>query len=413
MRYRLMLAFALFALLVASLFGGYALLFAYVVEDQFFNDALQAEAAAQQAHHARSGRWLAPRSQGMQVYRSAAEFPVDLRTRHLAEPGRREFAGDAGRHYHLQRLDQNAFLVAEVKGQLVVRRMRGELLLMLGLSALAVVALALVVGLWLARRTVAPLADLARSVEAMQPDDPPQAFARPFASHEVAVLAKGLAALSARVHAFVEREREFTRDASHELRTPLAVIYSACERLAQVPGLPETAQAQLDFLRQSAWQLQQTVSSLLALAREETAALRAESVPVLPLLEQVVLEQAVLLAGKPIKVQVEVAPRTRISAPPAVLRIVLSNLLGNAFAHSKAGSVRIDVANGRLRISNSDHLPAELNDARFRPFTKGAESTGYGLGLAIVQRLCERHRVDLRIESAPHGTTASLAISMN
>ena len=37
-------------------------------------------------------------------------------------------------------------------------------------------------------------------------------------------------------------------------------------------------------------------------------------------------------------------------APPAVLRIILANLIGNAFAHTAAGGcVRIDVRDGRLR----------------------------------------------------------------
>lgn len=411
-----MLAFAAFALLVAVLFGGYALLFTYVVEDQFFNDALQSEAAAQRAHHARTGRWTAPRSEYIRLHENAASFPPDLRERYRTSPTHSEFPGDAGRHYHVLRLSPiggdrvRAFLVAEVSRHLVVRRMRDDILQLLSWSALAVLAIALIAGYWLARRVSAPLAALARRVETMQPNDPPAAFAQQFPGHEVGVLAQGLEALAARVRAFVEREREFTRDASHELRTPLTVIHSACERLAQEPALSPEARRQTDFIRQSVWQLQQTVSTLLSLAREENVAALAETVPVLPVLEQVVLEQAVLLDGKPVEVSVMVPTDACLTLPPAVLRILLGNLVGNAFAHTATGGVQIDVVDGRLRIANSDVIGATVRDALYQPFSKGEASAGHGLGLAIVRRLCDQHRIDLRIDSEAGVTITSLAL---
>ena len=411
-----MLGFAAFALLVTVLFGGYALLFTYVVEDRFFSNALQSEAAVQRAHHARTGRWTSPRSEYIRLHESAASFPTDLHERFRSAPTHSEFAGESGRHYHLLRLSPaaggpaKAFLVAEVSQQLVVRRMREDILQLLAWSALAVLAVALLAGYWLARRVSAPLAALAQRVETMQPNDPPAAFARQFPGHEVGLLAQGLEALSARVRAFIEREQEFTRDASHELRTPLTVIHSACERLAQEPSLSPEAQRQIDFLRQSVWQLQQTVSTLLSLAREENVAALAEAVPVLPVLEQVVLEQAILLDGKRVDVSVTVPADARMTLPPAVLRILLGNLVGNAFAHTAGGCVQIDVSDGRLCIANSDVIGATVRDTLFLPFNKGEGSSGHGLGLAIVRRLCDRHRIDLRIDSEAGTTVTSLAL---
>ncbi|HUG21511.1 sensor histidine kinase [Piscinibacter sp.] len=411
-----MLVFAAFALVVATLFGAYAILLVYSVEDEFFENALRLEAAAQIEHHARTGRWTAPRSTYIALHEDPSSLPSDLRERYRAEPARSEHAGDAGRHYHLLRIgaqsatDSQAFLVAEVSRHLVVRRIRGDVLQWLAWGALGVVALALLAGYALAHRTAAPLAALARRVEAMQPDDPPQALAREFSTREVEVLARGLESLAARVHAFVVREREFTRDASHELRTPLAVIHSTCERLGHDASLSAAARRQIDFLRQSAWQLQQTVSTLLSLAREENAASLAEAVAVLPLLEQVVVEQAILLEGKPVDVTVDVPPQARVTLPPAVLRIVLGNLVGNAFAHTAAGRVRIDTGGGRLRIANTDGMDATVRNDPYQPFVKGEASSGHGLGLAIVRRLCESHALDLRITTGPQGTTTSLAL---
>ena len=416
MRRQLMLAFAAFALVVAVLFGAFALLFTYAVEDRFFTDALRDEASAQLAQRARSGQWMAPRSEGMRLYANPSEFPDDLREAFLEHPAQSEFAGAAGRHYHLLRLSPDAqgvpaaFLVAEVREQLVVRRLRGGMLQWLAWSAVAMLLLALLLGYALARRTTASLATLSDRIEAMQPTDPPTALGQPFASREVGVLARGLEALTGRVHAFVAREREFTRDASHELRTPLAVIHSACERLEHEPSLSDAARHQLAFVRQSVWQLERTVATLLALAREEHAMLPIEMLMLSSEVEQVVLEQGVLLDGKPVDVVVDVPMQARMPAPPAVLRIILANLIGNAFAHTAAGGrVRIDVRDGRLRITNSEGIAPGMREALHEPFAKGAESAGHGLGLAIVHRLCERHAIDVRIESSGQGTCASLA----
>lgn len=417
MRRRLMLGFAVFALVVAALFGAYAIVFMYVVEDQFFSDALQSEADDQRAHRARTGRWMTPRSDYMTMHEDPMSFPADLRARFVQASTRTEYPGDDGRHYHVLRLapasatDPPAFIVAEVSRQLVVRRMRNDILQLLAWTALAVVLSALMAGYWLARRATAPLAALAQRVEAMQPDSLPETFAPQYSTPEVAVLARGLESLVARVHAFVVRERTFTRDASHELRTPLAVIHSACERLTQEASLSVEARRQLDFVRQSVWQLQQTVTTLLSLAREENAAPPAESVMVLPVLERVIVEQAVLLDGKAVEVTVEVPRETRITLPPAVLSILLANLVGNAFAHTHAGTVRIDVSDGRLRIANTFDLASSVSDLS-QPFVKGEASSGYGLGLAIVRRLCDHHRIDLRIDSDANGTTASLAVDL-
>jgi len=233
-------------------------------------------------------------------------------------------------------------------------------------------------------------------------------FAGDFPDDEVGVLARGLDNLSGRVRAFIAREHAFTRDASHELRTPLAVIRSATEQLASEPGLSGAGRRQLAHVQHSARQLEQTVITLLTLAREENVEQDATPLAVLPVLEQVVVEQAVLLEGKPVAVRVDVPADVSLPVPGPVLHMLLANLVGNAFAHTRAGEVYIDVAAGRLRIRNT--APAGDPDTIMQPFAKGEGSAGFGLGLAIVHRLCDRFAIDLRIEGTEHATVASFSV---
>jgi len=274
-------------------------------------------------------------------------------------------------------------------------------------SGVVMVALALALGGWLAHRTTAPLSRLADAVGGATPEQLPPQFAASFPDDEVGLLARRLDDLIARVRAFVEREREFTRDASHELRTPLTVIRTATERLGAETGLSDAARRSLDHIAQSARQLEQTVVLLLSLAREQGSLESELATPVLPMLERVVVEQSPLLDRKSVEVQVDLAPGVFTTLPPAVLNVLLSNLVGNAFAHTREGRVVIGMDGDTLRISNPG---SGVRDEDYAAFAKGEASQGTGLGLSIVRRLCERHGIDLRIDGTPGQTVARLRL---
>lgn len=410
LRNRLMLAFAGFALLVAALYGFYVVLFAYLVEDRFFQDLLRQEAQVQLDHHAAQDAWRPPQLPFVSLHVDPETLPDGLAARLLDEPWRREFDGIDGRHYHLQRLESSpgaapAWLVAEVSGQLVVRPMRGGIAQWLGWSSLAVLALALSLGAWLAHRLTAPLSRLADLVDAASPSRLPAGFSAGFPDNEVGTLARGLERMIQRVDEFVAREREFTRDASHELRTPLAVIRSACERMGARGTLDDETRRQLDHVDQSAQQLEQTVATLLELAREESHAEAPGDTAVLALLERAIVDQSHLLASRDVEVHVDVPAHLRTRLPKNVLHIVLSNLVGNAFAHTRDGTIEIRMEGTRLRIINpSAAIPADV----FQPYVRGAASTGYGIGLAIVRRLCARHGIAVGLDLERERTLASL-----
>lgn len=414
---RLMLSFSLFTLLFAALFGAYAMAFTYSAEDRWFEAQLAQEARAQLRHWHQHGRWTVPREPWVTLHADASTFPDDLLRVHRREPQRREIGGESGRYYHLHTLNAPpsvapVWLVAEVGEQLVVRPLRDDMLGLLAGSGLVMVLLALTLAWRLSKRIAGPLARLAERVDAMTPDNPATPLAEDFAPEEVGRLARRIDALHARVQAFIAREQEFTRDASHELRTPLAVIRSAAERLQDEAARSPSGQVHVTHMLESARQLEQTVTLLLALARESRPDAHAATVPVLPLIERVIVEQAPLLDDRPVQVQVEVPRTACLNLPASVVRVLLSNLIGNAFAHTHVGRVRIDVDAGRLRIINSGDLPVPPAEwAAGVPYSARDGGSGQGLGLSIVRRLCERFGVDLRLEHSDDGICASIALA--
>ena len=414
LRRQLVAAFALFAAATALLFGTFCLVFVNTVEDSFFDRMLAQEAQHQVASWRSTGAPARTLRPFISVHRSGASFPPDL-VRAMAGARGREFAGDAGRHYHLRTVDAapgiRLVLVAEVSRELVVRPRLPFIVGVLALLAGAMLVLTMGVGYWRARRATAPLEQLTALVAAATPGQLPQRFGGAFPDNEIGLLARTLDQAMARIAGFIEREQHFTRDASHELRTPLAVIDGAAHLLAQQPMAPQ-AEDQLQRIRTACRQMGQTLEALLSLAREELG--QADTVPalLLPLVERAVVEHAALLEGKPVDVVVQVAAGDKVDANPAVLAILIGNLVGNAFAHTRAGEVRIDFADRRLTVADTGPgIAPELRARMFEAGVRGAASGGYGLGLSIVARLAARSGIGLSIDSGAGGSRAVLEFS--
>lgn len=409
---QIILVFAGFTLAVTLLFALYAVAFVYTVEDHFLMSQLNEESAYLHRERARTGAWPAPRNASMRVYDDSEALPNAVRAGLKADPRRRKFFERGGRSFRLLPVSDGraqGWLLYEVSERSVVRPIRGHIFFFLGWSAFVALVVSLTLGAWLAQRIGAPLSRLAHAVEDMQPNDLPDRLATGASNDEVAVLARGLEQLIRRIRAFIAREQDFTRDASHELRTPLAVIRMAGERLAAEPGLSDDGRAHLDNVLQSASQLEQTVVTLLALAREQTIDSGAERTRLLPIVERVIVEQSPLIGDRPITVEVDVPEAFAFQKPAGVLHILLSNLIGNAFAHTARGEVWIDVEDDRLRIANrgaaiDPRVRAEMG----KPFRKREGSAGFGLGLAIVKRLCDRYAIELRIDHDESGTVANV-----
>jgi signal transduction histidine kinase len=165
-------------------------------------------------------------------------------------------------------------------------------------------------------------------------------------------------------------------------------------------------------------ELEATVTALLQLARIESGvqAAQHEPVDVQALLTRVLARHNDALHARGLRVERTDAQQTvRIESDPALLEIVLDNLLGNAIAYAPAGSeIGARVAPQRVEIANA---APELNDedlARFgRRFWRkraGEDGTGHaGLGLALAQAAARALEMRLEFALSAGGLTAILA----
>lgn len=290
-----------------------------------------------------------------------------------------------------------------------------------GLVPLAAVLLVLYVSTWLGfrrlRRAVSPMIALARKVRELE-DLPPtaeglQALEVPAdADDEVRELTHALLRYSRRLAHFLERERQFTRDASHELRSPLTVIRMAASILLEDPDLGESRRRTAQRIQRACHDMEELTRAFLLLARETETGLPVEAICVNDLLAEEVERARSLAADKPVTVEIRGTQRLYVEAPEKVLSILLGNLLRNAFSYTDAGQVVVEIGAGKVTIRDTGvGMAAEKIEDMFRPFVRGEGNRrgGHGVGLTIVRRLSDRFGWPIHISSEPGvGTTVEI-----
>lgn len=290
--------------------------------------------------------------------------------------------------------------------------LRGAALTLSGLST-GLWLLAAGGGRWLTRRALSPISRMAQAARTMTADDKEQRLPSPGTEDELEDLAHSFNGLLGRLHEALERQRRFTGDASHQLRTPLTALISEIELAKRRERSPEDYRRVLDRVHGDAVRLQQIVESLLFLARADA---EAEC----PVLEPVDL--AAWLPGylrhwahheRACDLRYEVGPDTSAWARvhPPLLGQLLDNLLDNACKYSAPGTpvtVRLERTQGTVALVVEDQGrgidPADLPHI-FEPFFRSTRcprgQPGFGLGLAVVQRIADALGGTVTVESSP------------
>jgi two-component system, OmpR family, sensor kinase len=299
---------------------------------------------------------------------------------------------------------------------------RVELFLLFGVFAGT--ALALLSGMAIARRAMAPIAELTSTAEEIaRTRDPSRGVPQPVADDEVAELARTLEgmlheldAARGETEAMLVRQRQFVADASHELRTPLTSVLANLELLAEsLKG--DEGDAARSALR-SSQRMRRLVADLLLLARTDVGrVVKREPCDLGEIVVEAAGELGPVSGDHEIVLDVNSA---MVEAARDELHRLTINLLENALRHTPPGT-RISVWTGTLDrqatlIVEDDGpgVPPELGATLFERFVRGAGDRGgsFGLGLAIVRAVAESHGGSVTLESAHEGTGARFVVRL-
>lgn len=226
-------------------------------------------------------------------------------------------------------------------------------------------------------------------------------------------LEKRVKARTAELQALNRELESFTYSVSHDLRTPLRSIHGFATLLQESEAERLSPQG-LDFLRRiqdSSRRMGALITDLLSMAQHSRAEVRHEWVDLSELARSVAAE---LERAEPQRrVQWDIEPRLMVQADPTLMRVVLQNLLGNAWKYTgQTAHARISLraeglgADGQLHFCVQDNgagFDMAYADQLFQPFKRlhaHHEFEGTGIGLATVARVLQRHGGCIRGEGA-------------
>ena len=250
--------------------------------------------------------------------------------------------------------------------------------------------------------------------------------------------AQAMAAANAKLERRNRALRDFAYIASHDLQEPLRKIRSFSSLVLDdyAAAVDDTGRHYLERMHDAAERMSTLISDLLVYSRLTTRAQPFEPVDLTEIAKNVRTDLDLQIED--VDGTVEIGELPTVEADPTQVRQLLQNLIGNGLKFHRPdvpprvvvrGTVepvspelqqsgRLDVSCSELcRLTVADNgigFEESHADRIFTPFKRlhgRGEYEGTGMGLAICQRIVERHGGDISVESTPgEGTTFTVLL---
>ncbi|NHN59964.1 MULTISPECIES: ATP-binding protein [Halorussus] len=215
---------------------------------------------------------------------------------------------------------------------------------------------------------------------------------------------------------------QFAYVTSHDLQEPLRMVSSYMQLLERgyKDDLDEDAQEFIDYAVDGADRMKEMINDLLKYSRVDSRGGEFERTDFESVVEQATdnLQMAVHESGA----EVTHDPLPSVVCDESQMVVLLQNLVGNAIKYCDEETPRIHVSAERddeeYVFSVSDNgigIPEDDADEVFRIFSRlhgNDEYSGTGIGLAMCQKILDRHEGDIWLESeVGEGSTFYFALS--
>ncbi|MCG8668026.1 MAG: HAMP domain-containing histidine kinase [Pseudomonadales bacterium] len=248
------------------------------------------------------------------------------------------------------------------------------------------------------RRSTAPFSLLAQWANSIK-QNPSKIEDINFPVSELNEIAEHLKDSIKHVNAANERERQFLKHASHELRTPLAVIQASLDTLNL--QTTDASKATVNRALRASAKMISLSDALLWLARESERPIQKNRVDIASLCGQLTKDHEYLLHDKDITIQIQGSAEP-LMIEDALLSIVLANLIRNAFQYTADGDISIEAGANKVTISNPIFTSDIEPDSPSESIESRNNEPSFGLGLQLVERICEKlgWHFDLQLDAS-------------
>ena len=296
-----------------------------------------------------------------------------------------------------------------------------QLSLYFGLLPLGIVLFILYGSFWLFRtllkKQMSPIVQLAKQVNTMEIDENfNEKLKVPLllgvANDDFYVIHDTLLHLNARLRRFIDREREFTRNASHELRTPLSVIKGSSEYLLRFSTLDEKSREIVNRILLNSNKMEALIQLLLQLSREDETIKGDHRTHVNQIINNLVNDISDALPQEKLDSVTlsieEEAPELISHIPEHFISMIISNLVSNAIKYTDQGKIVIKINPKSISIEDTGMGISDKDLQNiFSPFYRSDKvrnntamnESSYGLGLAIVKKLCDKFQIKIAVRS--------------
>ncbi|QBF81511.1 HAMP domain-containing histidine kinase [Shewanella maritima] len=203
----------------------------------------------------------------------------------------------------------------------------------------------------------------------------------------------------------IKQEQAFARYASHELRTPLSIVRGAAVLLGHNQE-QAFQQKQRERIVRASQDMQNTVDALLHIVKQENPNSQAQ--PRLleaQELEQILSNHMTTANQRGISLKLDIQTTPHIIPSEAVLKMLLGNLIQNAInaltdLEQDNKAIEIIISENAITVSDNGHGLSHNEH----------NQTGHGLGLVIVDTLCQRYQWQFQLKpNEPQGCVAELS----
>lgn len=304
-----------------------------------------------------------------------------------------------------QRFNNRPYYIVISAFDVLGRRKTDNLRILLVFTIFGGMVLSGLLAFFYVKQSIQPLEDLKDEIDGITVQNLKQRITIPKNNNEIWQIADKFNAMLERLELAFEQRKNFVQHASHELRTPLANMLLQTESALNKDLTAPDYKKILISLKEDQTNLIELTNSLLALSRYETSTTVIDwtTIRIDEVLYHTVEYINQILPDAVISIDFETVPENEedflVRGNESLIKSAIQNLIKNAIQYSDNNKVKIILSHSEnavtLKFENfGQQLSSEEESKLFIPFFRGQNSSskkGFGLGLAIVQRIVIVH----------------------